>query len=55
MVLGFGDRVVGGRRCDEIGRDEFGALVYELVERVLTVGTSCTPDDGLKRYKILVK
>jgi hypothetical protein len=32
----------------EVTRDELSPLVNELVERVLAVGTSCSPDDRLK-------
>jgi len=32
----------------EVARDELSPLVNELVERVLPVGTSCSPDDRLK-------
>lgn len=47
MVLGVGDGVVGRGGGEEVGGDEFCALVHELVERVLAVGTCCTPDDRL--------
>ena len=47
MVLRVGDRVMGGSRGEEVGRDELRALVHELVERVLTVRASGSPDDGL--------
>jgi hypothetical protein len=36
---------MGGRRG--IPRNELGALVDELVEGVLAVGTGLSPDDGL--------
>ena len=45
---GVTDRVEGGSRGNEIGRDQLGSLVNELVERVLAVGSSGTPDDRLK-------
>ena len=48
MVEGVTDRVEGSGRGDKIGRDQLGSLVNELVERVLTVGSSSTPDDRLK-------
>ena len=47
VVLRVGDRVVGGGRGDEVGRDQLRSLVHELVERVLTVRASGSPDDGL--------
>ena len=49
VVLRVGDGVVRGCGGDEIGRNQLGSLVDELVERVLTVGTSRTPDDRLYR------
>lgn len=51
VVLRFGDRVV--RRCggEEVCGDEFGALVNQLVERVLPVRARRTPDDGLEMDK----
>ena len=33
--------------CQKVTRDELSPLVDELVERVLPVGTSCSPDDRL--------
>ena len=48
MVFRAGDGVVRGGRGNKIGRDNFRALVYKLVEGVLAVGTRCTPDDGLR-------
>ena len=39
--------VVRGRGRKEIARNELCTLVNKLVERVLTVGTSGTPDNGL--------
>jgi hypothetical protein len=42
--------LVSGRssgRCNYVPRDELGSLVDELVEGVLTVGTTLSPDDGL--------
>ena len=43
MVVG--KRVVRNRRGDEIARYHFGALMDQLVERVLTVGARLAPDD----------
>ena len=40
------DGVVGAAEADEVGGDEAGALVDELVEGVLAVGAGLTPDDG---------
>ena len=34
--------------CQKVARDELSTLVDKLVERVLPVGTSCSPDDRLK-------
>lgn len=50
VVEGVTDRVEGSRRSDEISWDQLGALVNELVERVLTVGSSSTPDDRLEYH-----
>lgn len=47
VVLGVGDGVVSRGGGEEVGGDELCALVHELVERVLAVGTCCTPDDRL--------
>src|SRR5690606_35377124 len=38
-------RIMGDSRGDEIARYHFGALVNQLVERVLTVGARLAPDD----------
>lgn len=48
MVFRAGDGVVRGGRGDKISRDNFSALVDELVEGVLAIGTCCTPNDGLR-------
>ena len=45
---GVADRVKGSGRGDEVGRDQLGPLVNELVERVLSVGSGSTPNDRLK-------
>ena len=42
------NRIVCSSRSNKIGRDEFGTLMNELVEGVLTIRTSCSPDDRLK-------
>ena len=48
MVFRVSDWVVSRRRCDEISGDELRALVYELIEGVLPVCASCSPDDWLQ-------
>ena len=50
MVEGVTDRVEGGSGSNEISRDQLGSLVNELVERVLTIGSSSTPDDRLEYH-----
>eukprot|EP00756_Hemistasia_phaeocysticola_P006610 Hpha_TRINITY_DN13917_c0_g2::TRINITY_DN13917_c0_g2_i1::g.35451::m.35451 len=40
------DRVVRAEGADEVARDDLGALVDELVERVLPVSARLAPDDG---------
>ncbi|MNT27298.1 hypothetical protein D3C72_1629240 [compost metagenome] len=45
LLMMVGQRVVGHRWRDEITWDHFGALVNQLVERMLTVSTRLTPDD----------
>ena len=47
MVKGVADRVKGSGRGDEIGGDQLGPLVNELVEGVLAISSSSTPDDRL--------
>ena len=39
--------IVCGGGSNKIGRDEFGALVNKLVERMLAVRTGRSPDDRL--------
>ena len=39
------DRVMALRRGDEIARDQFGALMDQLVESVLSVRTGFAPDN----------
>jgi hypothetical protein len=55
MVLGVFDGIVGGSGGDEVSRDDLGALVNKLVERVLTVGTRSTPDDRLRACSMFVR
>lgn len=45
VVLASGDRVERLDRGEEVAGDELGALVDELVEGVLSVGSSLSPDD----------
>ena len=47
VVLRARDRVVRRRGRDEVGWDELRTLVHKLVERVLSVGACCSPDDRL--------
>ena len=47
MVQRVADRVMRRRGGKEVGGDDLRALVDKLVERVLAVGSSGTPDDGL--------
>ena len=47
MMLRVIDRVVRGGWGDEVGGDDLGTLVYELVERMLAVCTRCAPDNWL--------
>ena len=44
------DRVKRGGGGDEICGDQLGSLVNKLVERVLAIRSSSTPDDGLKHH-----
>ncbi|KAG5457635.1 MAG: hypothetical protein BJ554DRAFT_2295, partial [Olpidium bornovanus] len=46
VVEAAGDRVVRSDGGDEVTRDELGALVDQLVERVLAVRAGLAPDDG---------
>ena len=48
VVLRVGDGVERRRGCQEVGRDDLGALMHELIERVLAVSARCAPDDGLQ-------
>jgi hypothetical protein len=47
MMFRVIDRVVRGGGCDEVGRDNLGALVHKSVEGMLAVRTRCAPDDRL--------
>lgn len=47
VMLATGDGVECLDGSEEITRDEFGSLVDELIEGVLTVGTALSPNDGL--------
>jgi hypothetical protein len=47
-VFGFVDGVVRSCWGDEIGWDDFGTLVDELVEGMLAVGACGSPDNGLE-------
>ena len=40
------NRIMRGRRCNEITRNKSGPLVDQLVKSVLTVGAGLSPDDG---------
>jgi hypothetical protein len=48
VMLRAVDGVVGRSGSDEVGRDDLGALMDELVERVLAVGAGCSPNNGLR-------
>ena len=48
VVLRAGDGVLSRRGRDEVSGDELGALVHELVERVLAVRPRRAPDDRLQ-------
>ena len=51
MMEGVTDRVKSGGGGDKIRGDQLGSLVNELIERMLAVSSSSTPDDGLEyRY-----
>ena len=47
VMLRVRDRVVRRSRGEEVGGDKFGALMHELVERVLAVRSCRTPDNWL--------
>lgn len=48
VVERVANRIVGGGRSEEVGGNELGSLVEKLVERVLTVGSSGSPDNRLE-------
>lgn len=50
MVLRVRNRVMRRGRGYEVRWNEFGALMYELIEGVLAIGASCAPDDWLEEY-----
>lgn len=54
VVEGVVDRVVRRRGGDEVGGDQLRTLVHELVERVLAVGSSGTPNDRLRYENTLL-
>ena len=47
MMFGIVDGIVCSGGSNKVGRDEFGALVNKLVERMLAVRTGRSPDDRL--------
>ena len=49
-------RIMALCRCDKITRDQFGALMDQLIKRVLPVGARLTPDNrtGLMRNHLTV-
>jgi hypothetical protein len=47
-MFGSADGIVCGGGSDEVGRDEFGALMDKLVEGVLAVCTGRSPYDRLQ-------
>jgi len=49
LVLVVLNRVMALCSQDEVGRDELGALVEQLVERVLSIGSRLTEQDGTGR------
>lgn len=48
VVKRFVDGILRRRRGDEVCGDEFRSLMNELIEGVLAVGTSRSPDDWLQ-------
>ena len=55
MVLRLLDRVVCRRWRDEVGGNELGTLVDELVERVLSIRAGGTPDNRLSIMLVIEK
>jgi hypothetical protein len=51
MMFRIIDGIVCGGGSKKVGRDEFGALVNKLVERMLAVRTGRSPDNRL--YEII--
>ena len=49
MVLRVADRVVRRAWGEKVCGDKLRALVEKLIERMLSVRTRCTPDDGLRK------
>ena len=47
MIFQVIGRVVQGCGYDNVGRDELGTLVHELVEGMLVVRTQCVPDNDI--------
>ena len=47
MIFRVIGRVVQGCGYDNVGRDELGTLVHELVEGMLVVRTQCVPDNDI--------
>lgn len=55
MVERVANRIVRGGGSEEVGGNELGSLVQKLVERVLTVGASGSPDDRLENNVLVRK
>ena len=53
MVLRLLDGIVCRRWSDEVGGNELGTLVDELVERVLAICAGGTPDDRLSIMSVI--
>jgi hypothetical protein len=54
-MFGVRDGVVSSRRSYKVRRNEFGALVHQLIERMLAVCTGCSPNDWLKAWLMTMK
>lgn len=48
VMKGVGNGVMRDSRSKEVCRNELRALVDKLVERMLAVRSSCSPEDGLE-------